>query len=262
MPLRTFNSLIAIKALIGRELLRSRRFFGFEVVMPALMAFLFLTIFRLALGAEGANALLNGLPLLVYVGAGFIGISTMQYCFYAGGYSLMFDKMERVIEDLLTAPLTGLEIASGYIIASLLRGLTTAITVLTMLWFYIDLVPLHWMLLLFFLLTGALSLSAISLICAILSAKWDSLAAKESFFAIPLLQLSGAFFPLSALQEGFWQTLMSLNPLYYIIDGVRYAITGVNETELGLCMIVSIVTVVLSVLIAGTMFSSGYKLKT
>lgn len=250
-----------VMALISRELLRSKRFFGLELLGPAIMSVLFLTIFKLSLGEDADTASLNGISLLSFVASGFVGLSIMQFCFYASAYSLMFDKLERMIEDLLAAPINGLEIASGYIIASVLRGVVVCFSVLLILDLMVPIMPQNWLLLGFFAIFGALSMAGISIISAIFSAKWDSLAAKESFFAIPLLQLSGAFFPLSAIESPFWQFIMSLNPFYYTIDGVRYAITGVGEASLSMDIWVTLLTSCVCIGIAAILFSTGYKIK-
>lgn len=254
-------SFSAIMALTKRELLRSRRFFGLELLSPALMGILFIYIFKLAVGGNIDAQQLGGLPMLEFIAAGFIGLSMMQFSFYASGYSLMFDKMERMIEDLLTAPLNGLEIAAGYMLAALLRGIMVSISVMIVMGFLVGLHIQQIGLLFLFLILGGVGLSALSLICCIYSHKWDSLAAKESFLVIPLLQLSGAFFPMSALESPIWRMIMGLNPIYYVIDGVRHAVTGIGEMPLLHDLLVSVCFMVFCVLVASWMFSVGYRMK-
>ena len=261
---QVFFNFPAIYALIKRELKRSMRFFGFELLTPALMALLFLLVFRLALGEEAFTTSAMGyqnIEILRYIASGFVGLAIMQFCFYACGYSLMFDKMESILDDLLRAPLSGLDIVAGYVSAAIMRGMVAALSVWVVLSFFMDLRPQSLLLLIFFLFAGALTLSAFSLIAAIFSQKWDSLAAKEAFFAVPLLQLSGAFFPLSAIQGEFWRTLMSLNPFYYVIDGVRFSITGISEAGMITAIFVTLLICACTVAIASWLFSTGYHIK-
>ena len=258
-------NVIGIATLALREVRRSIRFFWFGLLAPAFTSLLFLSVFKLALASAGADeefSIAAGhLTITVFASTGFIALSVMQSAFYGATYPFLFDKIELILQDILKAPMHGIEIAIGYVLASSINAAFVGGSVFLVLGPFIGYHIFSLPGLVFFLILAAVSLAALGLLAAIFSEKWDGLAAKETFFAIPLLQLSGAFFPIAAVDGAFWQTLIRANPFHYIVDGTRWALTGVSESGPLVSAAVTLVMAIGLVLITSIVFTRGYKLK-
>ena len=101
----------------------------------------------------------------------------------------------------------------------------------------------------------------LGLIGAVFSKKWDSFSGKETFVVLPLIFLSGTFFPLSAVPEGPWRTVFQVNPIYYLVDGFRWSATGRLETDPWLSAAVTAGLFLIVYSIAARLLATGYKLK-
>lgn len=225
----TFWNALGVATLIRRELSREWRFFRYTIFGPALQGLLFLTVFQLAAG--DAVIMAGALPFLDFLVPGLVISAALQRAFETGAYSLMDDKLSGKLQDLISAPLTALELLLSYTVANFLVALAIGVSV----WLLLCLAagfqaPVHPGLGLAYIFFGSILFSSAGLLAGIVSAKWDSLSGKETFILIPLLFLSGTFFPLSALPEN-WAVFMEANPVFHLIEGFRHAMTGHRGSE-------------------------------
>lgn len=250
---------IGLFNLIRRELIREYKWLGMTVVGPALQSVLFATVFTLAGAGEGR---VGEISFLEFLGAGLIIAAIMQRGFEVTGYSIMFDKLESDgLQDILGAPLSAGEILTAYLVtATGVAGLIGAIVWLVMLPLGMG-APAHPLAALGFAIVIAATFSMIGLIASILSAKWDALSGKETFVVMPLIFLSGTFFPLAAVPEGTWTMVFQANPIFYLVDGFRWAATGQGETDPLIAAAVALGMFVVAFGIAARMLATGYKLK-
>lgn len=234
-------SLLVIMGLIKRELKRQFRF-NFDLMLGApLTTFLYLTVFRLAANdPSSAVAEAQSMAIAGFVGLGMIGITSFMAAYHATSFSLLFDRMEHIVDDLLMAPVTGWEIALGYgLSATVVAFVQASLVGIVVVLMQHSLHP-HFAIVLFFLLIGSVSQACLGLLAAIFSIKWDGLSAKETFFTLPLIQLSGAFFPLEAVTSPFWRLIMQLNPYYYLMDGLRQGLGGEAHNSLAFTALISL----------------------
>jgi ABC-2 type transport system permease protein len=165
------------------------------------------------------------------------------------------------LQDILGAPLSPGEILTAYLVtATVVAGLIGGIVWIVLLPLGLG-APAHPLAALGFGLIIAATFSMIGLIAAILSKKWDALSGKETFVIMPLVFLSGTFFPLSAVPEGAWRTAFEANPVFYLVDGFRWAATGQAETDPLLAAGVALALFATAFAIAARMVATGYKLK-
>jgi ABC-2 type transport system permease protein len=114
---------------------------------------------------------------------------------------------------------------------------------------------------LYFAGCAILLFAATGVVAAILSEKWDGLSGKETFVLVPLIFLSGTFFPLEAVPEGFWRIAFQLNPIVYLVDGFRFAMTGVGSTDPWLAAAIALAAALAMTAAAHALFRSGYRIK-
>lgn len=250
---------LGVASLVRRELKREWRFFGVAILGPALQASLFAAVFTLAAGDHVPS--LGGVGFFDFLAPGLVMAAIMQRAFECTAYTLMFDKLEAAIQDLLGAPMTPGEVLAGWILSAfVITGGIGATVAGAMAVFGLDW-PVHPWLALWFVCCAMLLFASAGVIAAIVSEKWDSLSGKETFALLPLIFLSGAFFPLEAVPEGAWRIAFQANPILYLIDGFRYAVIGRASVDPALAAGVAAAAALAMTAAAHALFRSGYKIK-
>jgi ABC-2 type transport system permease protein len=224
----------------------------------AVSGLLFLAAFHLALAP--APQPLPGVSLIAFLIPGLVVISIAQKSFETASFSILFDKLEGVIVDVLTPPLSATERALAYALAAASSGLASGAAVVLVLapfaaWSRIQPLPLA-----FFLVGTALLHALFGIAAGLWAERWEKLAAIQTFGLAPLIYLSGAFFPTGDMP--YWGRLaVKLNPAYYAVDGLRFSWLGQSEQSplagAGLLILLNFLLLVL----AWRLFAAGYKLK-
>lgn len=208
-----------------------RRFFKVQtqtIWAPAVTTLLFLVIFTVALGRDGATIL--GVPFGDFVAPGLIVMGMMQNAFANSSFSFLSGKIQGTIIDLLMPPLSEGELMTGIVAAAMTRAVLVGLTVAAAMALYPG-VHLHvrepWAIV-WFGLMGAMLLSLIGLIASIWAEKFDHNAAVTNFVIAPLSLLSGTFYTIERLSDVF-QAISRFNPFFYVISGFRYGFIGRSD---------------------------------
>ena len=135
----------------------------------------------------------------------------------------------KFIEDILIAPLSGLQISLGYIIGGTLRGMICGLSILIMCYFITDNFHINnWPLTIFYLLTVSWTFSAFGVIIGIIARTWDETGSFSNFVFMPMTFLGGVFYSLDMLPP-LWRNISYINPIYWMISGLRYSTLGIEE---------------------------------
>ncbi len=244
--------------LIKKEIFRFLKVGIQTIIGPAISSLLFLAVFSLALGRSVDK--INGIELSYFIAPGLIMMTMLQNSFANSASSIGQSKFQGNIVDVLMAPLNSLELALGYIIGSVFRGIICGFATSMGVLIFVPLEIYSYSALIFFTLMGCIMMGSLGTIVGIWADKWDQQQGITNFIVLPLTFLSGTFYSISRLPD-FWQSISLLNPFFYNIDGFRYAFTGVSDSSLIQGMM--ILTIVNSILIifCYLMFSKGYKIK-
>ena len=226
---------------------------------PMITASMFLAVFVLATSDEagGPN---SAQAITLYVGPGIIAFMLLHQAFQHAGAMLIEDKHEGVIADILMAPLSPGEVFAGYVFAAATTAFMVGGSVLALMLLITDLPVIQPLALLGFALLGALLFALIGTLVGLWAEKWEHYSAAESFLILPLGVLSGAFFSLEDLAEG-WRWAIAFNPAHYVVEGFRWSMIG--ESNVG-PLIAAVVLLALDLLLAALawrLFSVGYRLK-
>ena len=174
--------------------------------------------------------------------------------------SMLQMKLLQQLPDLLTAPLSGLEISLAYIIGGAVRGMVNGILVLFLGMILIGMPvkdPLGTMVFIFLV---SWAFSSMGLLLGQLSESWDQLAMMQNFFLTPLSFLGGIFYSIKMLPD--WaQTLSYINPIYYMINGIRYTILGVSDSNVLISYVMAIILTFGFTLSSVLLMESGKKIK-
>jgi ABC-2 type transport system permease protein len=249
---------LGLFTLTRREASRGLKDYNYQILGPVVSSLLYLAVFHLALrttGTDGSNA-----DLLNFIAPGLIIFVACEKAFECACGSFIFDKHERVMADLLMAPLSAVERVCGYLGGACLAGLLVGAAVAIVTLLFAELTLVHAGALLFFALMGTMLHGLIGILVGIWAEKWDSFAAVHTFLLLPLSFLSGLFYRIDSL-PALGQQLVRLNPVFYIIDGFRFGMTGTGAADPWIGAVILLAVNFGLFCLAFAWFQRGYRLK-
>jgi len=250
---------IGFNTLLYKELLRFWKVAFQTVAGPVLSALLYLVIFAQALGEH--VRVFEGVPYTAFLVPGLVMMSVLQNAFANSSSSLIQSKITGNLVFVLVTPISHLEFFGACVLASVARGLVVGAGVLAVTVWFVELRLAAPLWALAFALLGSALLAVLGLLAGIWAAKFDQIAAFQSFLVLPLTMLSGVFYSIHSLPP-LWQQISHLNPFFYMIDGFRYGFFGASDVAPAASLLV--VAVSFALLSAATLWllKSGYKLRT
>ncbi|MEQ1661186.1 MAG: ABC transporter permease [Thiobacillus sp.] len=245
-------------ALLTKELLRFWKVAGQTVIGPVVSALLYLLIFSHVLSSH--VEVYPGVAYTQFLVPGLVMMSMLQNAFANSSSSLIQSKVNGSIVFVLLPPLSYLQFFGAYLIASIVRGLVVGLGVWAVtLGFAVPLMPHVGWLLAFSVLACGL-MGALGIMAGIWAEKYDQLATFQNFLILPLTFLSGVFYSIHSL-PAFWQGVSHWNPVFYMIDGFRYAFLGQSDFSPGFGLLVVAGSFVAISALSLLMLKSGYKLR-
>jgi ABC-2 type transport system permease protein len=244
--------------LYRREMLRSQKDYIDGLLGPALTSLLMILIFKVAAGGTGATA--GGLPLADFVAPGLLIYAAGERAFSGACSFLIFDKLEGIIGDVIMAPLSAAERLAAYAAAAVSAGLLAALASAALLYPFVHLAIASLPALLYFGLAGTLMLALLGIFAGLWAERWEHFAALLTYFLVPFSYLSGMFYSVAGLPE-IGRRLIAVNPLFYVIDGLRYGLTGKAESDLGTGVAVILAMNLLLAALLYRLFRRGWRLK-
>jgi ABC-2 type transport system permease protein len=249
---------IGLWTLYRKEVFRFLKVFTQTVAAPVVTTLLFYAIFALALGGLVRQA--GSVPFLVFLAPGLVMMSMAQNAFANTSSSVMIAKVQGNIVDVLMPPLAPLELAVGYVAGGVTRGLLVGLVTFAAIRPFVAIGVHDPFFVLYHALAASMLLSLIGVIGGIWAEKFDHIAAVTNFVVTPLAFLSGTFYTVDRLPEG-WRFLAHLNPFFYMIDGFRYGFIGQSDGTLGIGLAAMALANAGLWLLVWRMLATGYKLK-
>jgi len=249
---------VGLNTLVMREV---GRFFSVyrQTVLPGLItSALYIAIFGFTL--EQRISEIQGVSYTLYILPGLIMMNTLTNATANTSSSMLQMKLLQQLPDLLTAPLSGFEISLAYIIGGIVRGVVNGIMVLILGIVLVGMPVKDLLGTLTFIFLVSWAFSSMGLLLGQLADSWDQLSIMQNFFLTPLSFLGGVFYSIKMLPE--WAQLLSyINPIYYMINGIRYTILGVSDSPVsisyGMAFLLTIIFSFASILL----MQSGKKIK-
>jgi ABC-2 type transport system permease protein len=258
---RDYNGVnwVGLNTLYQREVRRFWKVGTQTLAAPVVTALLYMLVFVVAV--HGAAPPIAGVDFATFVAPGLIMMQILNNAFSNSSSSMLQAKMNGLIGDFITPPLSPLEQVLGFTLGAATRGVAVgAVTALAVLPFA-HIGVAHWWAVIYFGVGASLIMGMVGLMAAIWSVKFDHIAAVGNFIIMPMTFLSGTFYMVDRLPEPF-RAASHYNPFFYLIAGFRYGFIGHVDGSLwvGVAM-TAVLTVALG---AGCiwMFVTGYKMKT
>lgn len=248
-----------IFTLFYKEIYRFKEVWSQTVLAPVVSNLLFLLVFGVAL--SGSPSPFAGVGYLAFLIPGLAAMGGMTNSVQNPMSSLIIAKFTNNIGELLMIPLRGFEVCLAYIGAGIVRGAIVSIVTVVVGLFFTKIpfasVPL---IIVFLLLLNGI-FSSVGVIIGILAKEFDDASIVPTFILTPLMYLGGVFYSIHTLPS-FFAAASRFNPIFYMIDGFRYAFLGVGEAPLALSLGVTAGFFAITFAIASWMFETGYRLKT
>ena len=247
------QSYIAFAALFKREIMRFMKVIVQTVITPFVSSSLYLMIFGVSLGKS--IVLKDNLPYLSFLIPGLVMMSCLNNSFQNTSSSIISSKFSGDLEDLKVAPFSSAQIILAFGLAAMLRGLLVGLITffvgeMSYVWMYGTWLEVHHPLMLIaFLLLGSLCFANFGIMVAFWARTFDQLSAVSGFVLLPLIYLGGVFFSVENLPP-LWKSVSMVNPLLYMINGVRFGILGVSDVEPAVAMAVTVTAFVFTLTLA------------
>ena len=247
-----------LKALYLREVRRFWKVGLQTLAAPIVTALLYMMVFVVAVGGSRR---VEGVPFGAFIAPGLIMMQILNNAFSNSSSSLLQAKMNGLIGDFLTPPLSPGELVAGFALGALTRGILVGAVAGLAIFPFAHITVAHVWAIAYFAIGAALIMGLLGAMAAIWSEKFDHIAAVTNFVIGPMTFLSGTFYLVKNLPEPF-RTASQFNPFFYLIAGFRYGFTGHTDGSLGVGVALTAALVAVLWWITWWMFASGYKLKT
>jgi ABC-2 type transport system permease protein len=248
-----------LRTLYMREVRRFWKVGAQTLAAPVVTALLYMLVFVVAV--RGASPPIEGVRFATFVAPGLIMMQILGNAFANSSSSLLQAKMNGLIGDFITPPLSPAEQVIGFTAGAATRGvLVGAVTALAVLPFA-HLTLAHLWAVLYFGFGAAMIMGMLGLMAAIWSVKFDHIAAVSNFIIMPMTFLSGTFYLVSRLPEPF-RTASQFNPFFYMIAGFRYGFIGHADGSIVVGVAMTAALMIFLGLVCLWMFATGYRMKT
>lgn len=251
---------IGLQTLYLKETRRFMKVWAQTLAAPAVTTILFMVIFSLALGGRGR--MVADMPYAQFLAPGLIVMAILQNAFANTSSSILISKVQGNIVDTLMPPLSALELTIGFVLGGITRGVVVGLSV--GLAFVampgVSMEISHVWPVLYFSLAASAMLSLVGVLTGVWAEKFDHSAAITNFVIAPLSLLSGTFYSIERLSEG-WQIFSSVNPFFYLIDGFRYGFIDRADSDLAVGVTYTLVINIMLIFAVYQVFKKGYRLK-
>ncbi len=214
--------------------MRFLKVYNQTILSPVINALVFFVIFTVAFGgrsnAEGTS--FDGISYGMIVATGLIAMSALQAAYQNTQATITVAKMLGFIRDYTIAPLTNAEIILAMIVSSLIRALLVAFITLIAILPFVDFHIHNIFLALYYITAGSLIFAFVGILVGFAASDFDKAHAYTSYIITPLTMLSGTFYSIASLPDA-WQKVIFLNPVFYIIEGFRFGMTGIGNDNGG-----------------------------
>ncbi|MDP6569509.1 MAG: ABC transporter permease [Candidatus Marinimicrobia bacterium] len=251
---------VGFRTLVAREITRFLSVYRQTVFPGVISSSLYIIIFGFTLQRRISS--INDVPYSIYIIPGLVMMNVITNAYNNTASSLLQMKLLGQMQDMLITPLSNLELAISFIIGGAARGFINGVMVLLVGMFLTGMPLEHPFYVLLFLLMVSWSFSSVGLIIGIMAESWDNIATMVNFFITPLIFLGGVFYSINMLPE-FWRTLSMANPIYYVINGLRYSVLGggAADSSIGLSLFAAGVMTILFTVAGTYLFHRGYRIR-
>ena len=248
----------AIKAIYIFEMSRMRRTLFQSIVAPVISTTLYFVVFGAAIGSRITE--IDGVSYGSFIVPGLIMLSILTESVSNASFGIYFPKFSGTIYEVLSAPISFIEITIGFVGAAATKSIIVGTIILLTANLFVSITILHPFWMIAFLILTATSFSLLGFILGIWADNWEKLAIAPTLIITPLAFLGGSFYSISMLPP-FWQKITLLNPVVYLISGFRWSFYENADVSVYLSLLMIIVFMFICLIIVYYIFRTGYRLR-
>jgi len=248
----------AIWAIYVFEMARTGRTILQSIVAPVITTSLYFVVFGAAIGTRISQ--IEGVQYGAFIVPGLVMLTLLTQSVANASFGIYFPRFTGTIYELLSAPISGWEIALGYVGAAATKSIILGLIILATAGFFVPLQIAHPLWMLGFLILTAVTFSLLGFIIGIWADGFEKLQAIPLLIITPLTFLGGSFYSINMLPP-FWQTVSLFNPVVYLVSGFRWSFYGSADVGVGASLAMTSVFLAVSLAVVAWIFRTGYRLK-
>ena len=249
----------AIRAIYLFEMARTWRTLLQSIVSPVVSTSLYFVVFGAAIGSRISQV--EGVSYGTFIVPGLIMLSVLTQSIANASFGIYFPKFTGTIYEILSAPVSYLEILLAYVGAAATKSIVLGLIILTTASFFVPLRIEHPLLMVAFLVLIACTFSLFGFIIGVWAKGFENLQFIPMLIVTPLTFLGGAFYSIDMLPAA-WRTFSLFNPVVYLISGFRWSFYGISEVNVAVSYGMTLAFFVACLAAAAWIFKTGYRLKS
>ncbi len=251
-------NIYAIKAIYKFEMARTFRTLAQSIISPVLSTSLYFVVFGGALGSR--MSAVEGISYGAFLVPGLILLSILTEAISNASFGIYFPRFLGTIYEVLSAPVSPLELVIGYVGAAASKSILIGLIILLTASLFVPLQILHPGIMLMFLVLISLTFSMFGFIIGIWADSFEKLQIIPLLIITPLTFLGGSFYSISMLPP-LWQTITLFNPVVYLVSGFRWSFYEIADVNVVTSMLMTGVFLLICVVLLHWIFKTGYRLK-
>jgi ABC-2 type transport system permease protein len=249
----------AIRAIYRFEMARTRRTLLQSIVSPVISTSLYFVVFGAAIGSRISE--IGGVAYGAFIVPGLIMLSLLTQSISYASFGIYFPKFTGTIYELLSAPVSYVEITLAYVGAAATKSILLGLIILATAELFVPIRIEHPLWMALFLVLTAATFSLLGFIIGIWADNFEKLQLVPLLIVTPLTFLGGSFYSIDMLPP-VWQTVTLFNPVVYLISGFRWSFYGIADVSVALSLLMTLVFMAVALAVLAWIFRTGYRLKS
>jgi ABC-2 type transport system permease protein len=252
-------NLYGVRAIYNFEMARMRRTLMQSVASPVISTSLYFVVFGSAIGSRMGD--IDNISYGAYIIPGLVMLSLLMQSISNASFGIYMPKFSGTIYELLSAPVSYLEVVLGYVGAAATKSVILGVIILLTAKLFVDYDVLHPFWMFAFLVLTSITFSLFGFIIGIWADGFEKLQIVPLMIVTPLVFLGGTFYSIEMLPE-IWQTISLFNPVVYLISGFRWAFYGVSDVHVGISVGMTLLFLTSCMVAVWWIFKTGYRLRS
>jgi len=249
----------AVRAIYRFEMARTGRTLMQSIISPVISTSLYFIVFGAAIGSRIPEV--GGIGYGSFIVPGLVMLSLLTQSISNASFGIYFPKFTGTIYELLSAPVSYLEIVLSYVGAAATKSIVLGVIILATARLFVPFQVLHPVWMIGFLVLTAVTFSLVGFIIGIWADGFEKLQVVPLLIITPLTFLGGSFYSIDMLPP-FWQKVALLDPVVYLISGFRWSFYGMADVGVGTSLGMTMAFLAASLATVAWIFKTGYRLKT
>ena len=249
----------AIRAIYFFEMSRTWRTLLQSIVSPVISTSLYFVVFGAALGSRLTT--IDGINYGAFIVPGLIMLSLLTQSISNASFGIFFPKFTGTIYEILSAPVSYIEIVIGYVGAAASKSILLGLIILITARMFVVFEIVHPLWMVAFLILTAVTFSLFGFIIGIWADGFEKLQLVPMLIVTPLTFLGGSFYSIDMLPP-IWRTITLANPVVYLVSGFRWSFYGSSDVSVGVSLSMTMAFLILCLATVRWIFKTGYRLRT